>query len=181
MKEKIKKINTKRILLTLIAISLLLLLISSKSMRGIFFVMFFVVANVFATLYKRYFYLPVEFEIISLGIVLCSYTYGIGAGLAVALIGGAAYTIFCTSFSPFTVPMLFGYCLMAAIAAYVPIGNIVFLGILANIIHNIFIFLVYHFFFGYDIWKNFLYSASNILFNVLLFWNLGNILMKLMG
>lgn len=173
------KINRKFWFYSLIG-AIIFFLVFSKSGRSIIFITLFIVINVFATLYKRYFYFPIEFELISLGIVLCASVYGLGAGLAVAIIGGIAYTIYCTSFSPFTVPMLFGYILMAIFAAHVPIQNIVILGIIANLLHNLVVFSAYHLFFSYDIWKNLLYSVSNIVFNIVIFYNFGPLLVKIM-
>jgi hypothetical protein len=179
--KKLKEQTPSRLLIYLLIISIILFLFSSKGLRSAFFIVFFAAANVFATLYKRYFYLPVEFEILSLGIVLCSYTYGLTAGLAVAIIGGLAYTVFCTNFSPFTFPMLLGYCLMAVIGTFVPVQNIILLGIIANVAHNMFVFTIYHVFFSYNIFKNLVFSISNIIFNALLFWNLGPLILRIMG
>jgi hypothetical protein len=182
IKKQFKKIGFKNLLVVILFVILLMILLTiSKGLRAIVFVLGFIVVNVFATLYKRYFYMPVEFEILSLGIVLCSVAFDLNAGLIVAILGGIAYTIFCTSFSPFTIPMLFGYSLMAFFSFYIPITNIIYLGILANIIHNIFVFSIYHFIFRYDLGKNILFSTSNILFNIFLFYNLAPFFLRIMG
>ena len=179
--KKFKKFSTEKIImLSLSILILILILATSRGARAVLFVGSFIVLNVFATLYKRYFYLPVEFEVISLGIVLCSISYGLIAGLIVAILGGIVYTIFCTSFSPFTIPMILGYCLMAVLGVILPISNIIYIGIIANVIHNIFTFSMYHFAFQYDISKNLLYSGTNILFNIFLFGNFAPILLQIM-
>ncbi|AJF62059.1 TPA: hypothetical protein HA239_05640 [Candidatus Woesearchaeota archaeon] len=166
------------IILSIIAV---LILATFRGARATLFVLGFIIFSVILTLYKRYFYIPIEFEIISLGIVLCSVEYGLAAGLIVALVGGIAYTIYCTSFSPFTVPMLFGYSLMAFLASFFPQANITYLGIAVNVIHNIFVFSIYHFAFRYDPFKNIMYSGTNILINILLFSNVAPFLSAIMG
>ena len=102
-------------------------------------------------------------------------------GLFVALIGGILYTVFNTNFSPFTIPMMIGYMIMAVIASLFSYVNITVLGILTNLIHNAFVFLVYHFLFNYDIRKNLMFSLSNLLFNVILFLNIAPFLYGVMA
>ena len=176
-----KKLKIKYLSYILLGLLFLILFIFSKKTRSIIFVLIFIILNVFVTMYKRYFYFPIEFEILSLGIVLCSAGFGLGPGLVVAILGGIAMTIYCTSFSPFTPPMMLGYCLMAVIGAYVPISNIIYLGVIANMAHNLLVFSVYHFFFAYDIWKNMIFSVSNIVFNIIIFYNLGPFLFRMIN
>ncbi|MBN2368193.1 hypothetical protein JXC34_04170, partial [Candidatus Woesearchaeota archaeon] len=124
--------------------------------------------------------LPVEFELLSLGIILCGYKYGFTAGLILALLGGVLYTIFCTNFSPFTIPMLLGYSLMAFLSSLFPGANITLVGIIVNIAHNALVFTMYHFLFAYPFGKNIIFSASNILFNALMFLNFAPLIAGIM-
>lgn len=178
----VKKFNKKKIVtFMLIFVISILILTTFRGARATLFVLGFIVLNVILTLYKRYFYLPIEFEIISVGIVLSSIKFGLIAGLTVAIVGGIAYAIYCTSFSPFTFPMLLGYALMALIAYFFSGVNMTYLGIGANIIHNLFIFVIYHFVFRYDLWKNIMYSGSNVLINIILFSNIAPFIFRIMG
>ena len=183
MKKKLlKDKNLKKFLLVLhVVVIVLLIVISSKQARAILFIFGFIVANVFVTYYKKYFRAPVEIEVLSFGIILCSYTFGLTAGLIVAILGGIVYIVFTNSFNPFVIPMMIGYVIMAVLSSVFTSFNIVFLGIAVNIIHNLFVFTVYHFFYGYDPFPNFLFSVSNILFNVILFYNLGQLFFSIMG
>ncbi len=181
MKNFLKKLDITRIFLLLCLLFLLILIIiTSKGAQKIIFMSSFIILNLFITLYKRYFRLPIEIEILSLGIILCSVSYDVAAGLFVALIGGILYTVFNTNFSPFTIPMILGYMMMAFLSSFFSHINIVYLGIFVNIIHNIFVFTIYHFLFKYDLSKNLLFSISNVLFNILLFINLGGIMYGVM-
>ena len=181
MKKFLKKLDLTRIfLLICLLLLLILVIVTSKGAQKIIFMTSFIVLNLFVTLYKRYFRFPIEIEILSFGIVLCSVSYGIASGLFVALIGGILYTVFSTNFTPFTIPMIIGYMMMAGLSSLFPHINIIYLGIFVNIIHNLFVFVMYHFFFKYDFGKNLLFSVSNVLFNILLFVNLGNFMYGVM-
>jgi len=182
LKNLVKKFGLKRIFtIFLLVIILLIFLTLSKGTRAILFVLTFIILNTILTLYKRYVKnLPIEFELLTLGIVLCSVSFGLNAGLIVAILGGISYILFSTNFSPFSIPMLLGYIFMAFFSAYFSNINIIYLGILANLIHNLFVFSIYHLAFGYDLLKNILFSLSNILFNIILFYNLAPILIRIM-
>ncbi len=181
MKKFLKKLDITRIfLLICLLLLLILVIVMSKGAQKIIFMTSFIVLNLFVTLYKRYFKLPIEIEILSFGIVLCSVSYDVASGLFVALIGGILYAVFNTKFSPFTIPMILGYMMMSFISSYFSYVNIIYLGIFVNIIHNLFVFTMYHFLFKYDFSKNLIFSISNILFNILLFVNLGNFMYGIM-
>ena len=83
----------------------------------------------------------------------------------VAAVGGIIYIVYCSSFSPFSIPMMMGYGVMAVLGSIAPQWSVAYVGILINLVHNAFVFSVYHFAFGYTFGKNLLYSATNITFN----------------
>ena len=177
-----KRYNLKHILLAvLILVLLLVFLLKSRLARGFVFIIGFISLNLLMTSYKRVIYLPIEFEILSFGIILCSYSFGVSIGIIVAVLGGLVYTIFSTRFSPFTIPMLLGYILMAIIAGFFNNINIVLIGIIANILHNLFVFLIYHFVLRYDPFKNLIFGLSNIFFNFILFLNFSSFFVRLMN
>jgi hypothetical protein len=151
-----------------------------KGVEALFFILFFIGLNIVVTMYKRVVYAPIEIETLSFGIILCSAKFGLIPGLTVAIIGGIIYVVYNNSFSPFTLPMMLGYIIMAVISSLYNTVNITLLGIAANLAHNIFVFSIYYFVFRYDVGKNILYSSSNLIFNILLFSNLGPLVFRLM-
>ncbi|MFH2020059.1 MAG: hypothetical protein ABIJ34_01480 [archaeon] len=182
---KVEKKHTKRLSTVFLAIAILsLLLILSKEVRVLVFILAFIGLNVVVTAYKRYFAAPIEIEVLSLGIVLCSVAFGLPAGLFVAIIGGIVYTVLSTNFSPFTIPMMLGYIMMAILSFFLahvfPGINISFLGIIVNLLHNLFVFFIYDGIFGYDVWKNAVFSISNFTFNAIIFLNLAPFLFSIM-
>ena len=181
MKTKFRNFTPAQVFY-IVSLSLLLLtvLILSKKAKVIFFMLGFIALNLFVTSYKRLFRPPIEIETLSFGIVLCSYSYGITAGLVVAILGGVLYFTMSSNFNPFTIPMLGGYVLMAAIGSVFSDYNIVIVGIGANLAHNLFIFLTYHFLFRYNPTNNILFSLSNLLFNAFLFSNFSPLVFNLM-
>jgi hypothetical protein len=162
----------------------MILLFLSREARAVLFIFAFLGLNSVITLYKRYIYLPIEIEVLSFGIVFTTIAFGLKAGIAVAMLGGVLFTILTTSFSPFTVPMVLGYVVMACTAfslrLFVPGLPYPVIGIVANVIHNLLVFTLYHFFLGYDPLKNFLFGFTNILFNIFLFLNFGDLLFSLL-
>jgi hypothetical protein len=181
MKAKAKKDSPyfKYIIYGLAILSVLLLLTLSKTIRAAAFVFFFIIINMALSSYKRFIKFPVEIEFLTLGIVFCTSEYGLKAGLTVAILGGILSFIVGYNISPFSFPMLIGYILMAFISFLLQGQNILLVGIIAAIANNIFVFLVYHFIFGYDTAKNISFGLSNMIFNLILFFNVLPLILKI--
>ena len=160
---------------------LALVLIKSKTARASIFVTLFIVANMILSSYKRFLKIPIEFEVLTLGIVICTVRFGIKAGLVVAILGGILSFIVGYNISPFSFPMLLGYILIAFTSFILSSLDLFLIGMAATLINNIFVFIVYHFSFRYDLVKNVLFSASNILFNLIFFMNLAPILLSIIN
>ena len=181
----IKNLSSRRLITLFLAASVaILLLILSKEVRALLFIFAFLGLNSVITLYKRYVYLPIEIEVLSFGIVFTTVAFGLKAGIAVGMLGSILLTILTTSFSPFTIPMFIGYVVMACVAFMLnflfPQIPYPYIGIIANISHNILVFSLYHIFLGYDPVKNLMFGISNILFNIFLFLNFGNLIFSLL-
>lgn len=162
------------------AVFIILFIFFSRQVKMLFFVTGFIALNVFISSYKKNVQLPIEIEVLTLGIVLCTRFYGIKAGLVVGVVGGLLSSIFYGYISPFLIPMLIGNALVAVSAPFSAFLSITWAGIVLTVIKNLFVFLAYHFAFGYSIGKNISYSVSNILLNIVLFLNFAPFLVLFM-
>ncbi len=176
-----KNKRRKRIILYIIAglFSLPLVFLFYNEIKATIFVTFFIVGNIVLSAYKRDFQLPIEIEILTLGIVLCTINYGLKAGMLIAIFGTVLSSAFYGYYSPFLVPMVIGNVIAAFLVPYVPLP-LFWLGVLATFAKNMFVFVFYHFVFNYDISKNLMYSISNILVNLVLFLNIAPFLARVM-
>jgi len=165
------------LLYTIMSMGILLLIyIFLKQLLAGIIISIFIVVNMIIASYKRFLKIPVEIELLTLGIVVSTYRYGIKAGLVVAILGGILSFIVGLNFSPFSFPMLLGYMITALVSYQFRYFNISVIGILATLASNAFIFTIYHFVFDYDIFKNLSFSISNIIINSILFLNLAPLL-----
>ncbi|MBN1502570.1 hypothetical protein JW930_03430 [Candidatus Woesearchaeota archaeon] len=162
-------------------IFILLYFLFSKEMRALFFVTGFILLNIFVSSYKKNIDFPVEIEVLTLGIILCTYSYGIKAGLFVAILGSVLSSIIYGYISPFMLPMILGYILVAIVTPLSQVFNLTLAGIIITLVKNIFLFLFYHFVFSYHLGKNISFSVSNIVLNTLLFFNIAPFLISIMN
>ena len=182
MSKKTKKQsnnNFKYIIYSLVVLSIILFVLISKTARAAVYVSIFIVLNMLIANYKRVVRFAIEFEILTLGIVLCTVTFGIKAGFVIAILGGILSFFSSMNFSPFSFPMLMGYILMAVLSYFLRFLDVTVLGMIVTFANNLFVFSVYHLFFRYDIMKNVCFCVSNILFNFILFTNIAPFLSKL--
>jgi len=130
--------------------------------------------------YKKFINIPIEIEVLTLGIVLCTVSFGIKAGLVVAILGGVLGFFVGLDISPHAFPMFMGYIMMVFISyALNGLGlGIAVVGLLTTIINNLLIFLTYHLI-GYDFVKNLQFSISNILINTIIFVNLAPLILNI--
>ncbi len=171
--------NFKYIIYCLTILAIILFILMSKTARAAVYVSIFIVLNMLISTYKRVVRFAIEFEILTLGIVLCTITFGIKAGLVIAILGGILSFFSSLNFSPFSFPMLVGYILMAILSYALSFLPITILGLIVTLANNLFVFSVYHLFFRYDIMKNVCFGVSNILFNFIIFTNIAPFLIKI--
>ncbi|MFH0874576.1 MAG: hypothetical protein V1859_01470 [archaeon] len=170
MKHKIKKKYYLYFLLALFALPLIIFFY--KEIKATLFVTAFIVGNIIVSAYKRDFQFPIEIEILTVGIVLCTLKYGLKAGILIAVFGTILSSAFYGYYSPFMIPMIIGNIIGAAIPFAMPLQNIFLLGLVVSIVKNAFVFVFYHFVFNYDITKNLAYGTSNLFVNMILFLNI---------
>ncbi len=149
----------------------LLFLLVSHKLRAAMVITIFIILNMALSSYKRFIRLPIEIELLTLGIVFCTLNYGIKAGLVVAILGGILSFVVGFNISPFSFPMLTGYVMMVFISYLLRNLNMTFVGLIATLANNLLVFVLYHYVFKYDLMKNISFSVSNILFNAIIFFN----------
>ncbi len=154
-------------------------IIASKTARAAIFVALFIILNMIIASYKRFIRLPIEFEVLTLGIVICTVQFGLKTGLVLAILGGILSFVVGYNINPFSFPMLLGYILIAFVSFLFKGLDITLVGILATLANNLFVFTAYYYAFRYDFFKNLSFSLSNIVLNVIFFLNLAPFLMKL--
>jgi hypothetical protein len=154
-------------------------IINSKTARAAVYVTGFIVINMGLSSYKRFLKLPIEIEFLTLGIVLCTIQFGVKTGLVLAILGGILSFIVGFNITPFSFPMLVGYIIIAFVTFLIKgIDNIAWIGLIACLANNLFVFIVYNFAFDYDTFKNISFSLSNIIINGILFFNIAPLLLK---
>lgn len=163
----------------LTSIIFIVMVFFSRMARAALFISIFIVLNMVISSYKRFIKVPIEFEVLTLGIVICTLKFGLKAGLIIAVLGGILSFIISLNISPFAFPMLMGYVIMAVISYALRGADLMLVGFTATILNNIFLFTVYHFTFSYDIVPNLSFSLSNIILNLIMFANIAPIIMKL--
>lgn len=164
------------------ALALFLLALSIfmfKYSKALFFILLFIALNSIMGLYKAFFYIPIEIELISLGTILCTLSFGLKEGLTVGVIGSLLAAVVNGTISYLTIPMVVGYCFMAFITPVFSGVGAMAGGITIVLITNVLIFIVYQFM-GYDLFSNFTFSISNIVWNLLLFLRVAPFLFSIM-
>jgi len=181
IKKKIKKTKVyyKYFIYGLAIFATILFLIISKHIRVAIIVTIFILLNRLITTYKLFIRLPIEFEFLTLGIVISTLSFGSKAGLVIAIFGCIISFIIGFEFSTFSLPMFLGYSSVAIITYLLQDYNITFVGIFATLINNLIVFSLYHYVFGYDLGRNISFSTSNIIFNSVLFFNIAPFLMTI--
>lgn len=157
------------------------LLLFSQMLRASIWITVFIALSMVLSNYKKFIRAPIEIEVLTLGIVICTIKFGIKAGLIVAILGGILSFIVGFNISPFSFPMLLGY-ITIAITSYLfgQIG-ITIVGIIASIINNAIVFAMYYFVFDYDLFKNLSFSISNLVFNMIIFFNIAPLLLRIIN
>ncbi|MBN2423230.1 hypothetical protein JXB41_08460 [Candidatus Woesearchaeota archaeon] len=183
MKNKKTRFRFKKRYILYILLGLLtlpLLILYYYQIKAAIFVTAFIVGNVLLSAYKKNFQLPIEIEILSLGIVLCTFLYGIKAGMVIAVFGTILSSAFYGYYSPFLIPMVIGNIIVCIATPFFPVSSLFVSGTILTLIKNTFVFLFYHFVFNYDIGKNLSFGVTNVLLNIILFMNIGPFLFTIM-
>jgi len=180
MKRKQRQKLYKLLIYTMTIIAVFLFLLLSKKARAALFVSIFIFANMVVTGYKKFIHIPIEIEVLTLGIVLSTVAFGINAGLVVAILGGILSFFVGLEISPFAFPMFIGYIFMVFVSFTLRNLDITIVGILTTLANNLAIFAIYHFIFRYDLIKNLRFGISNIIINFILFYNIAPLIFEIM-
>jgi len=163
-------------LIVVLVLGLLLLILLFSFLKAIFVVIFFVLINILLRFYKRIIpSIPLEFEVITFGSLLCTIQYDIKAGIAVAILGSLLADIANGTINPGNFVMTAGYIGVAILGVFIPVTQFGLAGLYITFFYNIVIWLIFHLLFHHDLFKNTAYSITNLIFNYFLFTSLSAI------
>lgn len=144
--------------------------------KAIFFIALFIALNSVISIFS----IPnIDIELVSLGTILCTLSFGIKAGLAVAILGSIFGDVVNGTFSHPTIPMMIGYCFIALVTPLFSGLGIVFGGIMIVLLANVLLFIIYYAI-NYDFLSNVMSSGSNIIWNLTLFLKVAPFLFSIM-
>jgi len=150
------------------------------NIKGVFVVGTLAVAASYSTIYKRVFRIPSAIELVTLGTVITSITYGPVPGLVFGVMTTLASEIISSGVDMFTVLYMVVRGLIGVVAFYLAGWNIVVLGIAMVLMFNL-ICQPFYMLPG-DIEtkiKGIYFFIMNITFNFVAFFLLGNILLSI--
>ncbi|MFT4304127.1 MAG: hypothetical protein ACMXYG_06170 [Candidatus Woesearchaeota archaeon] len=165
-------------ILSLIAILLLFLFLDI--ILATIVVICFIGANILLRMYRRILPgVPIEFEVVIMGSIVCTIAFNIWAGLIVAIFGSLLAEFLNQFISPHSLVNMGIYFLIPFIALFLDASNIQTIGFMIAIIANIIIFIIFMFM-GYDLVKNFAFSITNVFWNYLMFKYVAGILLVML-
>lgn len=167
IREKYTRLNIdKRILF----IALVVLAISFRiNVWPLIFILVFCIANAILLSIDRYVNAPVDIELSTFSAILITTVYGLNWGILVAVLTKVAAILYNKVIRVDHFFMTGGYVLAALFANMFKGTNIVLLGIIVTLIVNIYVFLVSKFITMLSSYEIFMYGASNVIFNSVLF------------
>jgi len=112
--------------------------------------------------------LPLEIELSTLSSVVATLAFGVKAGILLAVLTCFAGNHFTRGISLYTPMMASGYVLAALLAWFMAPASIVAGGIVITLIVNAYLIAIFSMV-GYSPLENFLYGASNVVLNSILF------------
>ena len=171
--SKFDKIKIKNIILILAIFAAVLFVFSSNKLRTAIVITSFILINRLITTYKMFIRIPLEFEFLTLGIVLTTLNFKLPAGLVIAIFGAIVSFVIGFEISAYSFPMFLGYGSVAIMTHILRnLNNLTLIGIIASIVNNLVVFTLYHYVFAYSPSKNLSFSISNIIFNIVIFVNI---------
>lgn len=185
MKKKTKKPSKKKVFITkkqaIRYIQVLVILILTFAVfKKIFFVLLFVSLNSGLAILKRIAQFPVEPEFKTFGIVVITLKYGFNYGAIFIIIATIMSIVFRQRFNAQMIAELVTDFILLSAALYLPISNLVLLGIIVSIMNVIFIFIMLQFVFMVPPAVTITATVSNLFFNIVLFNSFGSFFMSLM-
>jgi len=140
----------------------------------------FCVINTSLLSFKRYFDGPIDFELSNAAAILMTIEYGVGYGIAAAILTKAVSMFYNKRIKINYFFMMSSY-VVAAVLADLPLKlNVVQLGILVTFLSNMYLGLIRKFVVQYSMMEVILYGLTNILFNIVFFIGFSEIILFLM-
>ncbi len=168
-KKKFEKIFRK-ILYPLIVISILLLIFTIRRFLVAFIVMvLFIFANMLLGMVKRVIMVPVGLEVETLGTIVCSMLYGVGAGVFFAIFSITLGAITQKTLSVWTLVKVLVYIGVAITTTLFSPANIIVVGISLTIVATAIIFIFCQLFFSPNLLRNIGYAVTTIILNFFIF------------
>ncbi|MBS3132728.1 hypothetical protein J4470_01185 [Candidatus Woesearchaeota archaeon] len=162
------------------SIALWLYFFLGNSLKGVFVVGVLAVAGSYSTIYKRSIRIPSAVELVTLGTVVTSISYGPFAGAVFGIIVTLASEIISSAVDVFTFLYMFARGVIGVAAFYMASTNIVLLGVLMVLLFNAICQPIY--LLPGDIetkMKGLYFFVINIIFNFIAFFLLGGFLLKI--
>ena len=175
-RKRYRKLNIDRRAVFLLFLCLFLALIEKK----IIFVIIFSLINALLLSIERRTGISQDIEFSTFSSILFTLAYGIYWGLFMGFFTRFVANIYNSTFRIDHVFMVVGYWIAAFIALGLQPLNVMYIGFIATIIVNIYIFLVSKYVTMLSPFEIMMYGGSNLIFNLLLFSILSNPVLKLM-
>jgi hypothetical protein len=178
LKKRYRPLNIdRRILLVGLAAIVLSFFIDVKRFV---FIGVFIIANCLILSLDRYVNMPIDIEFSTFASILCTLAYGLKWGIFVAIITKAAAMLYNANIRADHIFMIIGYCFAAFFASVLHSFNVVFIGVTATIITNIYIVFVSKFITNLYPIEIIMYGVSNFVFNFILFIGFSEPILALM-
>lgn len=165
-------------------IGMLILLLSLSLMIDIkpfIFLMLFSIANALFMTYERYMDLNLDFQLCSFSTILMTVKYGLIWGILTAVFTKLAHIFYNRDLNMNSMFAMSEYVLVALAASVLPLTNIISLGMAAVAVENIYGYIMSKYVLSIPGYQIFLYSASNIICNLLLILGFSHLLLGLMA
>ncbi len=180
IRAKYKKLPIDRKWIVLALVIYLLCLILKINIIPLIFLTVFCIANAILLSIDRYVNAPIDVEFSTFSAALMTTRYGLGWGLAVAILSKIAGILYNKNVRVDHFFMIIGYCISAVFANVFRGVPIVILGIIVTIITNVYIVFISKYVTMLSNYEIMTYGASNVIFNSVLFIGFAEILLKIM-
>lgn len=172
LSDIVRRVPITHIIATAGIAVVLLLLISSATVKNLFICMVFIFFCIVVRFYKRVIAsLPVEVELVTFTIVTLATTLGFWYAFFTGILGFLASEFFNNHINKY-IPLTIGfYTIMALVASVLP-GSIITVGVIITIMNNASQLVFYQLTGWFGTMENMMYSITNISFNLFIFFKI---------
>ncbi|MEK6917075.1 MAG: hypothetical protein AABW92_05000 [Nanoarchaeota archaeon] len=146
----------------------------------IIFLTFFCIINSVMLSFKRYFDAPVDPEFSTFSAILMTVQYGLIYGILAGILTKFVSMMYIKNIKVNYFFMMTGYVVAAFLANIFRGYNVVVLGLIVTLLANTYLFFVRKFIVNYSAFEIFSYTATNIIFNFVLFLGFSEFFIKIM-